>query len=216
MKNLLFLSFIFLLFWSCDDARRNEKVSSKPIVVPESNFPAPKASVNNAHGVTYEINAAKWKEQPKDKIVDYFEQLLGERPAFTPEQIVGVYTKKNQADNFTYPFIMILDNTLQSGVPDIEAFAQQLKALPADLSKKAEGLKGYTKDLEFKQPILVKEKNLLLMETIAGTSDDLTLVVRQGMFFKGQRVVAVQFSYVENRDEEYLEDFSQIIETLKF
>lgn len=195
MKSMLYICCFLCLTLGCRNNTGNEEVLSQ--------------------NIQFEIDETVWYKQDNAHVVAYFEELLGQKPGFTKDQILGAYSI-DQTKKFGYPMMIVIKTTMSRDAPSFDQLEKELDFLPVQLEAQSSSLSKYAEQLSFSKPILVREKNLILMETTGVQAGGAKIVMRQGMFFRGRKLIAVQFSYIRDRDDEYLKDFSKIIDTMTF
>lgn len=207
MKKIIAFFVIGIVFSNCEpQTEKSNQSSSKSSTEIQNNE------------IIYEIDSSKWYVQnPKDLIE--FMSSSGQEPRFKDSEIVGLFTQ-NRSPVLNYPSIMIMNTKTLVDPPSLSQLEKELGAMTLSLEdverdNKME-LNEVVKDFDFETPILIKEKRLILMETTAQIQENQTLKIRQSMYFRGRNIVAIQISYVEGRDDKYLEDFNKIVETIEF
>ena len=166
--------------------------------------------------ISYDFDASKWHAQSPAEVISYMAKS-GLGTQINEKDLVAVYTY-NESPIINYPSIMVLNTKTTTDPPPMDIIEKELGAISFSLDDidPKKKLKDYYSEFDFQKPILIKEKNQILMETTGRLATGETLKVRQTMFFEMRNMVVVQISYIENRDEKYLADFNRILETLKF
>ena len=201
MKNLITFLVLGLVLASCDSSSKNSS----------------SGELQNS-AIKYEIDTSKWYVQEPKALIEFMDNL-GQKAQFKEPEIVALYTH-SEFPVMNYPSIMILNTKTSAAPPSLDQLEKQLGAMTMSLEdvenkmnlELSESIEGF----DFKKPILIKEKRLIIMETTAQILGDQTLKIRQSMYFKGRNILAIQISYIEGKDEEYLEDFNKIVETITF
>jgi len=167
--------------------------------------------------INFEIDTSRWIYQEPSEVIKYFEELGGVKPRLSENDLIAVYsTSKYPVVNF--PLIMIADKDIGHKPPSFDQIERELNAMTAELDEidPSGSMQETISDWDFKKPLLIREKQLILMEFNSIREDGSKIDYRQGIFFKETRIINIQLVFYKGRDDEYLADFNRIIDTFKF
>ncbi|MFZ1790478.1 MAG: hypothetical protein WAT92_19305 [Saprospiraceae bacterium] len=168
--------------------------------------------------IIFDIDSSKWYAQKPSELLVML-KLLGQPPQFKESEIVGLFTY-NKSPVINYPSIMIVNKHIASEPPSLSQLERELGAMTITLEEieKQNKMKlgEFIGGLDFKTPILIKDKQLILTETTAQILKNQTLKIRQAIFYRGKSIMTIQFSYIEGRDNDHLKDYNRIVESIQF
>lgn len=179
---------------------------------------APSSNIVLNEHIKFELDSSKWYiQKPEDFIA--FLTSIDAQPEETEENIVGLFTY-NKTPILNYPSIMILNTRTFMDPPPMDELEKELGAMSLTLDDVEDAYKTELDDnvesFKFDKPVLIKEKQLVMLESTADLGNNQILKIRQSMFFKKKNLIVVQISYIENRDEKHLADYNRVVETIKF
>ena len=212
MKLTILIVWTIILTVNCDSNNQNSN-SENLVDISDVNKPNEEIYSNPQ----FSIDSTKWISKDKNDVINFFNKILPSKPNFSADQIIGLFTL-TETPVVSYPNIFILDNTMDTNPPSMDQLARELKAIPAVIESKLSNdqeISDVINEAKLEQPLLIREKNLILIEANAKRKEGVEIGVRQAMFFKKRKLIAVQFSYIKGRDDKHLIDFNKIVESFK-
>ena len=159
------------------------------------------------------IGQKKWHKQKKEDALRFTNQILKNKTeVINPWEVVGIYTKEeNPIINF--PFIMVVDKKTKAKVPSLELLENQVNGISVSLKDISpnKDLSNIVKNLNLKQPLLIRSKNMIILEAEADFAANRKTIVRQVIFYEDYRFKIIQIAYLKGKHEKYIEDFNKVV-----
>lgn len=162
------------------------------------------------------LNAGSWYEQDAEEVDAFFKEVAAAGPGGPAAKVVGAFTR-SQAPAISYPLLASMVTYLQTTPPTIEQLAKAVDALELSMDDVRQNTKLREEVLNFtmERPVLLQDKQLLLLEAKARRKTGEVVNNRQAIFLRGRRLYAIQLSFLSGQTNNGLEDFQRIIEEIE-
>ena len=159
--------------------------------------------------IQFEVDISNWHVQNHQQVLNILKEY-GQEKQFTEDEIVAVFTY-DKLPAYNLPSIQIINRKTDKASLFIEKLEKEHGTFDEGQLNTAQ-----TVNFDVSKPTIIKSKQLILMETVNEMHGAVTLKKRQALFCLEQNLIIVQFAYLNNRDTKYIEDFNQIVNSIKF
>ncbi|MEO0728061.1 MAG: hypothetical protein AAFZ63_26175 [Bacteroidota bacterium] len=162
------------------------------------------------------LDKGSWYEQDAEAVDAFFKEVAAAGPGGPAAKVVGAFTR-SQAPAISYPLLASMVTYLQTTPPTIEQLAKAVDALELSMDDVRQNTKLREEVLNFtmERPVLLQDKQLLLLEAKARRKTGEIINNRQAVFLRGRRLYAIQLSFLSGQANNGLEDFQRIIEEIE-
>lgn len=161
----------------------------------------------------YEIDTIKWHLQKKSAFLHYIKDSLKREIELEENQIIAIYSLDNSS--FNYPFIMISEFYTSENPPRYDQMEKDLNLITVpEYTNNVKSIYSLN-SINLIRPVLIREKNLILSEILIQYVNYNEFYIRTAIFFKKNKFINVQISYINGLHNDALKDFNLILDTIK-